>query len=51
MKVTRRELAGLALATAALAQDDPDEQLKRNAEALDRFELKQDTEPAFVFKA
>jgi hypothetical protein len=51
MKVTRRELVGLALATVAIAQDVPEEQYRRNADALDQFELKQDTEPAFAFKA
>jgi len=54
MKVTRREIVALAIAGAAGAQTSPDEQtaaqLKSSAEALDKFELKQDTEPAFAFK-
>jgi hypothetical protein len=57
MKVTRRELVALAVAGVAVttqeapAQEAPEEQYKRNADALDQFELKQDTEPAFAFKA
>lgn len=51
MKVTRRQLAGLVVATAAAAQQTPDEQNKRNADDLDKIDLKQDTEPAFAFKA
>jgi hypothetical protein len=52
MKVTRRELVGLlAAGSAAVAQEPQDEQYRQNADALDKFELKQDTEPAFAFKA
>ena len=51
MKVSRRELVALVVAATAVAQDTPEEQLKRNTDALDKFELKQDTEPAFAFKA
>jgi hypothetical protein len=56
MKVSRRELVALLVATTAVAQEAPEEQssemqIKRNADALDKFELKQDTEPAFAFKA
>lgn len=55
MKVTRRELVALVVAagaaTTAVAQEAPEEQLKRSADALDQFELKQDVEPAFAFKA
>jgi hypothetical protein len=51
MKVTRRELVALALAGAAAAQETPEEQLKRSTDAMDQFELKQDVEPAFTFKA
>jgi hypothetical protein len=56
MKVTRRELVALAVAGVAVtqeapAQEAPEEQYKRNADALDQFELKQDIEPAFAFKA
>ena len=56
MKVTRPELVALALAGATMApetvaQETPEEQLKRSADALDQFELKQDVEPAFAFKA
>jgi hypothetical protein len=52
MKVTRRELVALLAATAAVAQDTPpEEQYKRNADALDQYDLKQDAEPAFAFKA
>jgi hypothetical protein len=50
MKVTRRELVGLAVAVVAVAQEAPEDVYKRNAETLDQFELKQDTEPAFAFK-
>ena len=55
MKVSRRELVALALsggvvASTAVAQDTPEDQLKRSADALDKFEIKQDTEPAFAFK-
>jgi hypothetical protein len=51
MKVSRRELVALVVAATAVAQEAPEEQYKRNADALDKFELKQDTEPAFSFKA
>jgi hypothetical protein len=52
MKVTRRELVALAVAaTAAVAQDSPEDQNKRTAETLEKFELAQDIEPAFAFKA
>jgi hypothetical protein len=51
MKVTRRELVGLAMATVAVAQDAPEAQNQRNADELDKVELKQDTEPAFAFRA
>jgi hypothetical protein len=51
MKVTRRELVAFVVAATAMAQEAPEEQLKRSADALDQFELKQDVEPAFAFKA
>jgi hypothetical protein len=56
MKVSRRELVALALsggavAATAVAQETPEDQFKRNADALEKFELKQDIEPAFAFKA
>jgi hypothetical protein len=51
MKVTRRELVALIAAATAVAQETPEEQQKRNTDALDQFELKQETEPAFAFKA
>ncbi len=54
MKMTRREMAGLLVVGTAAAQTGPEDQtaaqLKSSAEALDKFELKQDTEPAFAFK-
>jgi len=55
MKVTRRELVALVAALSAggtaAAQDRPEEQYQRNADELDKFEVKQETEPAFAFKA
>jgi hypothetical protein len=60
MKLTRRELAALAAAAPALPQAaaSAEEELKaareqnrRNAEALARFPVPADTEPAFQFKA
>jgi hypothetical protein len=51
MKVSRRELVALVAAVTAVAQEKPEDQLKRNADALDKYELKQDAEPAFAFKA
>ena len=51
MKVTRRELVALAVTGAAMAQEAPEAQVQRNADELDKFELKQDVEPAFAFKA
>ena len=43
MKVTRRELVALIAAATAVAQETPEEQQKRNTNALDQFELKQET--------
>ena len=53
MKVTRRELVALAVASASVAagQETPEAQIQRNTGELDKFELKQDVEPAFAFKA
>ena len=51
MKVTRRELVGLAVAAVAVAQEAPEELYKRNADTLDKFAVKMETEPAFSFKA
>jgi hypothetical protein len=51
MKVSRRELVALVVAATAVAQQTPEDQIKRNADALDKYDLKQDTEPAFAFKA
>jgi hypothetical protein len=60
-KLSRRELAALALAGAGAAQvtaqtEPTDEavakqRIQSNAETLDRFELPMSTEPAFQFKA
>lgn len=60
MKITRRELAAAALAPAAAAQTAPvrgeretdaaREIVRRNAEALAKVKLPQETEPAFQFK-
>jgi hypothetical protein len=58
MKLTRRELAAAALAPAALPQSPPAgeleaarENLRRSAEALDKFDLPMETEPDFQFRA
>jgi hypothetical protein len=52
MKVTRRELVALlAAAGGVAAQDAPEDVFKRNTDALDQYDLKQDVEPAFAFKA
>ena len=57
MKVSRRELvallavAGGTSTSVAVAQEPPEDVFKRNAEALDKYPLKQDVEPAFAFKA
>jgi len=57
MKISRRALAGMALASAASAQTAPDEleQAKKlvasNSEALRKYELAMAAEPAFQFKA
>ena len=59
MKISRRELAGVALAVSASAQtiSESDElaqaqkQVARNSEALLKHELPMSTEPAFHFKA
>jgi hypothetical protein len=52
MKVTRREIVALVIASGtSVAQDTPDDQIKRNADALDKFEPAIETEPAFAFKA
>ena len=59
MKVTRRELVGLAVSVAAVAQgaaqgtpqEAPEEVYKRNADTLDKFAVKMETEPTFSFKA
>jgi hypothetical protein len=51
MKLSRRELVALVVAATAVAQETPEDQFKRNAAALDKFDLKQDVEPAFAFKA
>jgi hypothetical protein len=60
MKMTRRELAAAALAPAAAAQNAPAtgeqelraarETVQRNADALAKVKLPQETEPAFQFK-
>jgi hypothetical protein len=60
MKLTRRELAAAALAPAAAAQNVPSsgeqevraarETVSRNADALAKVKLPQETEPAFQFK-
>ena len=52
-RVRKKALLGAALviAATAVAQETPEEQFKRNADALDKFDLKQDVEPAFAFKA
>jgi hypothetical protein len=60
MKISRRELAGVALAGAAAAQTPPNEpdvqaqaqqQVARNSETLLKFEVPMAAEPAFQFKA
>ena len=58
MKISRRELAGVALAVSASAQTtESDEltlaqkQVARNSEVLLKHELPMSTEPAFHFKA
>ncbi len=60
MKISRRELAGVALAGAASAQAPPDEgdvqaqaqqQVVRNSETLREFEIPMAAEPSFQFKA
>ena len=64
MKISRRALAGMALAGAASAQtaapsaqpapDDLEQAKKlvaRNSEALQKYELSMSAEPAFQFKA
>jgi len=61
MKLTRRELGAAAFAPAAAPQAVPAQAgqeleaaraaLRRNAEALEKFKLPMDTEPAFQFKA
>ena len=60
MKISRRELGGLALAGAAAAQTPPNEpdvqtlaqqQVTRNSETLLKFEIPIASEPAFQFKA
>jgi len=63
MKLTRRQMAALALAPAALAQTPPqpatasDElkaaqaRMKANSDALSRMQVPIETEPAFQFKA
>jgi len=63
-KMTRRQLAGAMLATAAAAQGPPSppmssgaeldaarQQNQRTGEALAKLELPMDTEPAFHFTA
>jgi hypothetical protein len=60
MKLTRRQLAAVVAAPAVAAQAPPSdaakeleaarETLRRNAEALARFKLPPETEPAFQFK-
>jgi hypothetical protein len=54
MKVTRRELVALAVAgtavTTAPAQDSPEDQYRKNAEAMEKVGLPMATEPAFAFK-
>jgi len=60
MKISRRELSGLALAGAAAAQTPPAEpdvqavaqqQVAHNSETLLKFEIPMAAEPAFQFKA
>ncbi len=54
MKVTRRELAALVAAAAAVpavAQDSPETVMQRNSDVLDKYGVAIDTEPAFAFKA
>ena len=60
MKITRRELAGMALAGAAPAQTpapSPDEleqakqQVARRSETLRKYEVSMAAEPAVQFKA
>ena len=60
MKLTRRELAAAAFAPAALPQTAPEtvreletarEGLRRQAGALDKFQLPVETEPDFQFRA
>jgi hypothetical protein len=58
MKLTRRELAAAVLAPAAVSQTSPGEDLeaareslRREAAALDKFNLPMETEPDFQFRA
>ena len=58
MKISRRALAQLALASAASAQqtapDDLEEarkQIERSSETLLKYQISMATEPAFQFKA
>lgn len=62
MKLTRRQLAGMAVAAPALAQTQPADSPsgadqsardnnKRNSDTLARVEIPVATEPAFQFKA
>ena len=56
-KITRRQLAGVAVAAAAATAQVPDldnaarESHKQNSEALAKFEIPMSLEPAFQFKA
>jgi hypothetical protein len=60
MKLSRRDIIVSALAVSAVQAQEPPtqdwmavstEQNRRSAEALDKVELPQSTEPAFSFKA
>jgi hypothetical protein len=58
MQITRRELAAVALAAPAAAQNPPEDllkaardRLKANTDALAAVDVPMDTEPAFQFKA
>jgi hypothetical protein len=59
MAITRRELAGILAATAAVASPQAEEEesssahdaLKENARQLDKIPLPMSTEPACRFKA
>jgi hypothetical protein len=44
-------VAALSASGTAAAQDRPEDQYQRNADDLDKVELKQEAEPAFSFKA